>query len=238
MPRVGRHRETTTHDRAQSPCSVHPRVRGARRIVRSSKANLTGTSPRARGKVVPILLGAILFRYIPACAGQGPLDNADLIESVGTSPRARGKAEDPRIQSLHFRYIPACAGQGIIVFPVAARLTVHPRVRGARSGASNGVERDYGTSPRARGKVFSSLSTMRISGYIPACAGQGLLMACIRSARAVHPRVRGARFSWTGCCFASCGTSPRARGKGSCTVSALLSRRYIPACAGQGHSPI
>ena len=89
---------------------VHPRVRGENgQRVSHSPADL-GPSPRARGKLLPLLLSLLPLRSIPACAGKTPLG---------------GLAPGPCCRS-----IPACAGKTSACGPGLLAMTVHPRVRG------------------------------------------------------------------------------------------------------------
>ena len=51
---------------------VHPRARGVAAVVSSSSSGLTGSSPRARGRLRDLLTDTLLVRFIPARAGPPP----------------------------------------------------------------------------------------------------------------------------------------------------------------------
>ena len=80
----------------QGQQTVHPRVRGERRVKADPAFLETGSSPRARGTVLDHLDCALGIRFIPACAGNGrfPLET----RSDGpVHPRVRGERYLPAI---------------------------------------------------------------------------------------------------------------------------------------------
>ena len=71
--------------------------------------------------------------------------------------------------------------------------------------------------------------------FIPACAGNGCHHKCSDRYPPVHPRVCGERNNrWTKV-NPRTGSSPRVRGTGPGRAERLCVRRFIPACAGNGH---
>ena len=90
-----------------------------------------------------------------------------------------------------------------------------------------------GTSPRARGKLFTHDDTRELDRNIPACAGKTNGGTKDKSDLEEHPRVRGENSSMTSCLSSSAGTSPRARGKLGFRLVGLHDKRNIPACAGK-----
>ena len=110
---------------------VYPRVCGATSIAGIRKSEQKGLSPRVRGNLDSMTVGAIRQRSIPACAGQPrrrPVPSpspgvyprvcgatlsrdAPLPAQQGLSPRVRGNHDGKRFRLLETRSIPACAGQ-------------------------------------------------------------------------------------------------------------------------------
>ena len=130
---------------------------------------------------------------------------------------------------------------------------VHPRVCGGNDGIFLRVHRNYGTSPRVRGKHNPFCAYEQRRRYIPACAGEtselGILTTPTRvhprvcgethhqeapgAGETVHPRVCGGNFYRAGAMVSFSGTSPRVRGKPVLVLNGVRCKRYIPACAGE-----
>ena len=69
---------------------------------------------------------------------------------------------------------------------------VHPpRVRGEYGQTVMTVKQDVGSPPRARGILFSPLSSSSPSRFTPSCAGNTLYRSPCWAWAPVHPRVRG-----------------------------------------------
>ena len=133
--------------------SVHPRGRGERPGTVDVEKLVLGSSPRARGTVIPIgeLRGEV--RFIPAGAGNGapvwirrgpravhPRGRGErrrracaVGAAAGSSPRARGTGIDNGLEHRSGRFIPAGAGNGCPPVPPGQRSSVHPRGRGERA---------------------------------------------------------------------------------------------------------
>ena len=89
----------------------------------------------------------------------------------GSSPLARGLLDGPLFGKLKVRIIPARAG-----FTVGAKFSSamggdHPRSRGVYKEELAALRKAAGSSPLARGLLFSLLSRVTISRIIPARAG-------------------------------------------------------------------
>ena len=115
--------------------------------------------------------------------------------------------------------------------------SVHPRGRGERERLIDIAERAHGSSPRARGTGHGSITRARLSRFIPAGAGNGSRKSSGRLRPTVHPRGRGERKNLLFDCWASIGSSPRARGTGQDHRAASGRFRFIPAGAGNGLGP-
>ena len=151
--------------------TVHPRVCGERHYQQRRRATGRGSSPRVRGTVLSVQSQSTASRFIPACAGNGRLADAqEGVETVhprvcgervgvycqlaqwnGSSPRVRGTAVVVRFHGRVLRFIPACAGNGRVSRSALARASVHPRVCGERMGDAGALSTNAGSSPRVRG---------------------------------------------------------------------------------------
>ena len=112
---------------------VHPRVCGEQSWKRSRSAAGRGSSPRVRGTAFCASVNFMIFRFIPACAGNrrrferrqrispvhprvcGEQANhpGQLGQVYGSSPRVRGTDPTQRQHKRSNRFIPACAGNSI-----------------------------------------------------------------------------------------------------------------------------
>ena len=93
-----------------------------------------------------------------------------------------------------WRFIPACAGNSSVDAPPATRTAVHPRVCGEQPTQLFERQKDIGSSPRVRGtghRVHQNLSRFR---FIPACAGNRVVVLSNIGRFPVHPRVCGEQF--------------------------------------------
>ena len=191
---------------------VHPRVCGGNHSEPLPTISLHGTSPRVRGKPVPIYGFSFRLGYIPACAGEthasvlpaftqtvhprvcGGNDEeaAVRVHADGTSPRVRGKPLLTVAQVREVGYIPACAGETSPP-PVLYYLLMGyiPACAGETHRGTIPKGAIWGTSPRVRGKHHAGNRSRPKRRYIPACAGETSDRSCRCSSGTVHPRVCG-----------------------------------------------
>ncbi len=191
--------------------SVHPRVRGEHAEAVGMMVKEGGSSPRARGTHDHGLESLSVGRFIPACAGNTRAaaggccpttvhprvrgEHTPMVRSseavTGSSPRARGTHGDPQGPRRRRRFIPACAGNTSFRPRSPGWRSVHPRVRGEHLVKFPGPWIEVGSSPRARGtRPQRGAGTVR-QGFIPACAGNTVMVQPRTLSCAVHPRVRG-----------------------------------------------
>ena len=95
----------------------------------------------------------------------------------------------------------------------------------------------YGSSPRVRGTVVALCFSGAQSRFIPACAGNGAWQPGLQHKQAVHPRVCGERVALRPVPSECFGSSPRVRGTVQPGQIVQVTRRFIPACAGNGGWP-
>ena len=154
--------------------------------------------------------------------------------------------------------IPACAGEPSLVAAAVAVGTVYPRVCGGTAGGGAGGGDTNGLSPRVRGNPMLSLITStvpglsprvrgnqahyrhsnRLSGSIPACAGEPYMRGRVCFDSAVYPRVCGGTHTSAPFHFSCWGLSPRVRGNRKKGRRTQGGDRSIPACAGEPTSPL
>ena len=172
---------------------------------------MDGTPPRAWGQPGHPRRFQHLRRYTPTCVGttdtlrEGlralpvhPHVRGDNIlagnaaeDLIGTPPRAWGQLPAAAFQKRSYWYTPTCVGT---TGDPANRLlasAVHPHVRGDNRGARKTSIAAYGTPPRAWGQPLRTPAPLRAERYTPTCVGTTPLWSFWRTARPVHPHVRG-----------------------------------------------
>ena len=216
--------------------AVHPRSRGEHRARARRTARIDGSSPLARGTRAGWAARTRRSRFIPARAGNTvspgctfrwaavhPRSRGEH-EAVhqpprimlGSSPLARGTPDAPRRQCEAVRFIPARAGNTAGQQDRKPGAAVHPRSRGEHCPG----RRERVPEPR----------------FIPARAGNTPWSASRANPGSVHPRSRGEHVPRGGNWPLSAGSSPLARGTQYAGWRAHLSRRFIPARAGNTSS--
>ena len=231
---------------------VHPRMRGERRPASRIRVLVAGSSPHARGTLLPWAGWGKGRRFIPACAGNATAGVAAagrtsvhprmrgerivrtefMICGRGSSPHARGTRCRGRHRCLHGRFIPACAGNAGHHSASGSAAAVHPRMRGERSVLQEAPPAGDGSSPHARGTHRCPADGGQGFRFIPACAGNARAWPAFITRRPVHPRMRGERVGRACPPYRRYGSSPHARGTLSILSAHRRNGRFIPACAG------
>ena len=109
---------------------------------------------------------------------------------------------------------------------------VHPRVCGEHRPAPPLVWLRSGSSPRVRGTLPNITLSQQLLRFIPACAGNTLLVTAAAIREPVHPRVCGEHTSSKPLFGNKPGSSPRVRGTRVMYFIRPNHLRFIPACAG------
>ena len=171
--------------------AVHPRLRGELAIAALPRLFKTGSSPLARGTPTESAAIWTRARFIPACAGNSPMQFAEVVSDpvhprlrgellrnlsciqilAGSSPLARGTQSPGFFCSPQNRFIPACAGNSIELNKPIICSPVHPRLRGELRFHLLGARFLIGSSPLARGTRLNTLGSRFFRRFIPACAG-------------------------------------------------------------------
>ena len=192
--------------------SAHPRWRGEHLRSMWRRLKPQGSSPLARGALLPHHAIGKGYRLIPAgagstcrqCRASEPLqahprwrgehlreDHATFIAG-GSSPLARGARSRLATSQVGLRLIPAGAGSTAeLVFPRSAAV---------------------GSSPLARGALPGRRSGGYCRGLIPAGAGSTSSPPKRPKASAAHPRWRGEHWIDSRAGLRETGSSPLARG--------------------------
>ena len=239
--------------RSPSRRGDHPRGCGEKWRESRRAANLEGSSPRVRGKVIGLTFAIAYARIIPAGAGKsfrrrrggrGRGDHPrgcgekvpwtqDVLRHSGSSPRVRGKA--PRRQNrMHpAGIIPAGAGKSVEHGGDGNVGPDHPRGCGEKQHRRSPAARATGSSPRVRGKGVELVREAGWRGIIPAGAGKRRGDDRRRQEPQDHPRGCGEKGGGNGRGAASLGSSPRVRGKDTTPETDTAAVRIIPAGAGK-----
>ena len=130
------------------------------------------------------------------------------------------------------RFIPASAGNTGKVKVEGRILTVHPRVCGEHSSPFCLNKCEYGSSPRLRGTRKETEKIKKPFRFIPASAGNTIMMEYRTETIPVHPRVCGEHHCPMPDPRGVSGSSPRLRGTLHRYQSFFAFFRFIPASAG------
>ena len=197
----------------QSPRNAgdHPRMRGEHRRVGHDPRAQRGSSPHARGTLFGSVPPCSDCGIIPACAGntsfsteacgasgdhprmRGEHRSVSVFVAVywGSSPHARGTLYQDRWRSWYPGIIPACAGNTRNSSGSGHASRDHPRMRGEHFKLLLWLVGAWGLSPHARGTPGLWCCVSRLSGIIPACAGNTEFRSCGAQISGDHPRMRG-----------------------------------------------
>ena len=174
----------------------------------------------ARGTVHPRACGELIALF------------ASFVGVSGSSPRLRGTPMAVATRKGGRRFIPASAGNSSAGQSPPRKPTVHPRVCGELITTEIGLSGEDGSSPRLRGTRGAADLRPALRRFIPASAGNSGARRASGAARPVHPRVCGELFCLARPDDLCNGSSPRLRGTHDGVGHRLVSRRFIPASAG------
>ena len=158
---------------------------------------MAGSSPRVRGTESAQPCPPPSCRFIPACAGNScsgffasrpfpvhprvcgeQLSFAySLAGRYGSSPRVRGTGDEGVRRYDSPRFIPACAGNRSPCPGSCGCTPVHPRVCGEQFPSRRALLNSGGSSPRVRGTDLRCDLAARRTRFIPACAGNRIVVA-------------------------------------------------------------
>ena len=263
----------TTTSRTPAALGSSPRVRGkpllgapvsarpglipacaGKTTARRKTRMIPGSSPRVRGKPPPHARPSPSSPAHPRVCGENAVAAGGAHDVPGSSPRVRGKLVGHHPRRARPGLIPACAGKTTGWRRRRSGGSAHPRVCGENDSEELAEDREWGSSPRVRGKLLVGYSITQQHRLIPACAGKTHQIrrasrvgvahprACGenqegahggRVAAVAHPRVCGENSPPAIGTSQSAGSSPRVRGKQGGTPTPGPQDRLIPACAGK-----
>ena len=131
------------------------------------------------------------------------------------------------------RLIPARAGKTTSFHTVVVMTSAHPRAGGENDCEPYSPSPVRGSSPRGRGKRQLGNRGRGQGRLIPARAGKTVSWVETRAVASAHPRAGGENAAYVGDVPNDTGSSPRGRGKPSCSRSVSAPRGLIPARAGK-----
>ena len=169
----------------------HPRVCGEHPDPARQGHHDRGSSPRVRGTPPSVRTVSRPSGIIPACAGNTATSRR-AARPAGDHPRVCGEhlrdmrarrlvlGSSPRVRGTPIRCLSARRATGII--PACAGNTQHfnlqnptrgdhPRVCGEHTTFQPPKSHTWGSSPRVRGTLSTTLKVVETGGIIPACAG-------------------------------------------------------------------
>ena len=153
------------------PRTVHPRMRGERRVSAESIMASIGSSPHTRGTLDPPYPDTEQFAVHPRIRGERSAASWMLCVTFGSSPHTRGTHWRCTRELHRRRFIPAYAGNARRVFLPVLRPAVHPRIRGERRTRSASCRASTGSSPHTRGTRTPGSVLPSRTRFIPAYAG-------------------------------------------------------------------
>ena len=220
------------------PHTGHPRAGGERSVATAMRRRPGGPSPRGRGTRPVGEFLHLLFRAIPARAGNARASTAAGLAAGGPSPRGRGTRRRRPYRTPSIRAIPARAGNARPRRAPWRARPGHPRAGGERPPQRRRGRLDDGPSPRGRGTLPPRTRRAKPSRAIPARAGNAPGGSTTAAHTAGHPRAGGERQPKTRRKSNQDGPSPRGRGTPPAYVGDEPPPRAIPARAGNARPAV
>ena len=231
---------------------AHPRSRGEHPPRSAACWIARGSSPLARGTLLPGFRALTPVGLIPARAGNTgvpivaflareahPRSRGEhgwhvspSLEETGSSPLARGTPCKLTHRVHTGGLIPARAGNTDAPVAVQRGQAAHPRSRGEHGFKRRVALMRLGSSPLARGTQSPPQLLSLPHRLIPARAGNTLISLWIFVCFSAHPRSRGEHRTSSFEVSLDFGSSPLARGTPVWLLQRLSLARLIPARAG------
>ena len=170
--------------------------------------------------------------YPRACGGTGK-QRVILLPPAGLSPRVRGNRPRSAANLCWRGSIPARAGEPRIRPGCRRVAEVYPRACGGTCSVLIASDPNAGLSPRVRGNRYGDIRDSRLSGSIPARAGEPAWCNSATRRLQVYPRACGGTFSSSTATSQTSGLSPRVRGNRLADELPGAAQGSIPARAGE-----
>ena len=206
-------------------------MRGTRSRWRSG-CGLRGIIPADAGNTFDAGRVPVPSEDHPRGCGEHPRYFLGVEPELGSSPRMRGTQSIKRKILVTARIIPADAGNTPCSCLLSHSRQDHPRGCGEHQFYVFGHRFHPGSSPRMRGTRIRTNGPSRRRGIIPADAGNTASASVSIGIVRDHPRGCGEHLYGVRAMACSLGSSPRMRGTLSSKLMSMVSRRIIPADAG------
>ena len=156
----------------------------------------------------------------------------------GLSPLARGTRQNGLSSLVRLRFIPAGAGNTCFRKSMDYCYSVYPRWRGEHGRTEYKAVYLLGLSPLARGTLALQQQHPWPRRFIPAGAGNTKCWWALMPQTQVYPRWRGEHITPFCDCPVFAGLSPLARGTRTYSNDYWITKRFIPAGAGNTCAPV
>ena len=157
-------------------------------------------------------MGEVYWPVYPRWRGELTYAGSNSGTTRGLSPLARGTHTTEAAITVPSRFIPAGAGNSALSCTMDTPRPVYPRWRGELNTHIIYRPRYRGLSPLARGTLRHYLPNFSIIRFIPAGAGNSLVLPFLSGQFAVYPRWRGELWSQNSTPHPFGGLSPLAQG--------------------------
>ena len=114
----------------------------------------------------------LIDRFIPTGMGSPKSTNSTGVARIGSSPQAWGKAFSKRRHTGKLWFIPTGVGNIVPMIADICRSTVHPHGRGENGIEAHNAQFEYGSSPRAWGKLLTQTGLFKDVRLIPTGVGK------------------------------------------------------------------
>ena len=169
----------------------------------------------------------------PRAYGEELLLPFDPYQCSGSPPCVRGRAAAVSLHVLAPRFTPVRTGKRAFS-PCARRgISVHPRAYGEEPQAPARAGRVGGSPPCVRGRGPSSSSRRSRQRFTPVRTGKRFSFFPRLEAISVHPRAYGEEIGTTWSAWASRGSPPCVRGRGSHAGRLRQPSRFTPVRTGK-----
>ena len=191
---------------------VHPHSRGEHIVPIVHHFFFRGSSPLARGTLLPDNLSVGGYRFIPTRAGN-TLRSARPEVSTAVHPHSRGEHVFICITVIVIRGSSPLARGTLRCIPgQRSWRSVHPHSRGEHAIRQYAGQDTTGSSPLARGTLCQGASKKLGCRFIPTRAGNTSMTFSAPHVSPVHPHSRGEHTLDADGLYAIYGSSPLARG--------------------------
>ena len=151
--------------------AVHPHVRGEGDGGKERMERCCGSPPRAWGRRDGRDPVNYCERFTPTCVGKA--SSSWRFPSGRVHPHVRGEGDAVGYATNRiWRFTPTCVGKARRQSAAHAPVAVHPHVRGEGDGGVERVKSEFGSLPRAWGRLPAHLPHDERLRFTPTCVGK------------------------------------------------------------------